>query len=259
MHNLDASPYVQEPYDSLKLLTERILECATYVEVKTYFYDAGSPYNAEDYGPTGDTPASRKSKSFSKKEKPRKVDKTLGILDAYCERSGLSLFQSAHEPTMEDCEKLFELLAEGENTQILIPLRIDGRTGCALYIIGKDYFQDFSPRSGKNNRNSCAYGILSQSMESPIGYVLLDCFDPYQSIEEALPAYELERSSALAELSMRNRLLPPGTPEIFSSYGQQFAITESELAETKRNLDLEFEDFLSAPTGKQAHLPPYFR
>lgn len=259
LRNLANSTYLREPYETLTTLTERILECATCVEVKTYFYDAGSPYNAEDYGPTDDTQASRKSKTPSKKEKPRKVDKTLGILDAYCERSGLSLFQSAHEPTMDDCEKLFELLAEEKNTQILVPLRIDGRTGCALYIVGRDYFEDSSLSSGKNNPNSCAYGILRQSTEPPIGYMLLDKFNPYWSIKPAIAEYELEQSLALAELSTRNWPLPPGTPEIFSFYGQQFAITESEISETKRNLASKYEEFLSTPPMKQARRPPRFR
>lgn len=144
---------------------------------------------------------------------------------------------------MAECETLFELLVEGDNTQILIPLRIDGLTGCALYIMGRDYFEDLQS-SRQSTPYACAYGILRPSTDSPIGHVLLDFFNPDLSIEEALADYELEKSDALAELSSLNQYLPAGSPESFSVYG--YGITERERAEAKKNLDFEFKKFLKA-------------
>lgn len=258
------SNYAQPPYEALRELTHAILRCAAHVEVKAFFYDAGYPLNDNSYGNIPEKNGGRKPRRQSaggdnaatdagRGRKPR-VDKTLSLLDAYCAAGHLSLFHSGAEASLEDCKRLYELLVQGDNEKVLVPLRVDSRTGCALYIVGRNFYANMyagietmkRAKNYRNSHNACAYGILqldSTTDDLPLGYTLSDWFDAYTSLEEAIVQYENVCIDTLAEIREDNEELPPGSPAVFAIYRKSTIpeVTPKELAMAYEEEQAEYE------------------
>lgn len=281
--NFEESIYTHSPYNALETLTCAIFGSAVHVEVKAFFYDAGYRLNGKNYGDIQEPDRNRKlqhqghvcndrTKKAGQGRKPR-VDKTLSLLDAYCSRNRLSLFHSGLNASLEDCRKLFTLLSDAGNRDALVPLYVDSRTGCALYIVGKNFYENFYRHCGTENmvreyrqsKNTCAYGILRFTKDSPsgdfvLGYTLSDWFDEYVSLEEAIVQYENECSSVLVEISETyNQTLPSGCPEVFQIYGSPVIpeITPLELAAARTEEQSEYEAYLKALETKPEHSRPF--
>lgn len=277
--NFAGSIYTQEPYHALEDITRALCSNAIHVEVKAFFYDAGYRLNDKSYGYIRESDADEnhqcrkrvcdsKVKKTGQGRKPR-IDKTLSLLDAYCQSNRLSLFHSGPNVSLEDCRKLFALLSNEGNRDVLVPLLVDSRTGCALYIVGKNFYADFYAHCGtadmirdfQRSDTSCAYGILRFTRNSPsgdfvLGYTLSDWFDEYVSLEEAIVQYENECSSVLLEISETyNQTFPPGCPEIFQIYSRPAIpeITPSELAMAHEEEQAEYIAYVEALETKTDH------
>ncbi len=261
LSRFEKNHYFNPPYQSLALITEEIVNRATNVEIKAFFYDAGYSLTDYQYGNLSKKPeaVSMKNRADSKKSARNKIDKTLRLMDIFCEQNGYSLFSPNTFPSIEECKTMFSLLKNSDNHNVLIPLRIDPRTGCALYIVGRSFYEclytdkeTFSKtKAFKENNDACAYGILSLyepfdnssvawkiHPDHSIGYMLTGYFDEYSSFEEAFSAYEDDCSDSLLELSETyNQTFPIGYPPIFKQY--ELII---DLEPTKEDLDnMRFE------------------
>lgn len=273
LEKVSKTSYAQKPYQELRILTEGLLDCATKKSVKDFFYDAGYPYREtepdEEYGTLKNVSYREKqnpSASFTKrqanaknKREPR-VDKTLNLLAAYNERHPGRLFQA---PTVskEDCEKLFRQLFRGNNQEVLVPLRVDPLTGCALYIIGKSYYEPFYEEASglkkerfKKSPGACAYGILKLIDDSwtgaSVGYLLSDWFNFYgekgiNNIDEALDAYKDACQATENDLKDYNQTLPPGCPSVLLQFSHSVPkrLTPDELEMARLAEQKEFEEF----------------
>lgn len=276
--NYARSIYTQKPYHALGDITHAICSNAIHVEVKAFFYDAGYRLNDKSYGYIRESDAvenhqcqkrvcDSKVKKTGHRRSPR-VDKTLSLLDAYCKSNKLSLFHSGPSASLEDCRKLFALLSNGENRDVLVPLYVDSRTGCALYIVGKNLYADFYRHCGtadmvrdyQRSGSACAYGILRFTKDSPsgdfvLGYTLSDWFDEYASLEEAIAEYESECSNILVEISENyNQTLPSGSPDVFQAYSRPAVpeITPMELAAAREEEQTEYMAYIEELKTKPA-------
>lgn len=256
--------YTLKPYTKLSNITKIIIDRATNVEIKAFFYDAGYPLTAfqdRTMYNNADKPLV-KNQSGSRRITREKIDKTLSLMDIYCEKKNYSLFSTNSHPSTSDCEKLFSLLVQGENQEVLIPLRVDVQTGCALYIIGKKHYEciyaemklSLKVQKFKHNRDACSYGILelytpyddnNTSLDHSVGYMLLNDFGKYSSFEDAENDYKEYCRNSLEDLrEIYNLSLPEGCPSVFYKYSlaSSLSITSEEYNETKREFDKEFED-----------------
>lgn len=274
--NYAESIYTREPYHALRDITRAICSNAIHVEVKAFFYDAGYRLSDKCYGDIREADAGEKHqcqkrvcdskvKKAGQGRNPR-VDKTLSLLDTYCQSNRLSLFHSGPNASLEDCRKLFTLLSNEGNRNVLVPLLVDSRTGCALYIVGKNFYEDFYRHCGtadmvrdyQRSDSACAYGILRFTKDSPsgdfvLGYTLSDWFDEYASLEEAITEYENECSSILVEISESyNQTLPAGSPEVFQVYSRPAVpeVTPMELAAAREEEQAEYMAYIKELEAK---------
>lgn len=122
---LERSPFAAPPCGELLEIAETVMERATHMEIREFFYDAGYPLTSE-----------------GKKTRGRRMDKTLCLLEAYCEKKGYALFDDRRKLRDADCGTFFNGLNRGiARRDIFFPLKVDARTGCGLYIIGRDLYQ----------------------------------------------------------------------------------------------------------------------
>ncbi len=122
---LNQSSFAMPPCGQLLEIAETVMERATHMEIREFFYDAGYPLTEE-----------------GKKIPARRMDKMLCLLEAYCEKKGYALFDDRKRFSNKDCDILINGLNGGVSRKdIFFPLKVDARTGCALYIIGRDLYQ----------------------------------------------------------------------------------------------------------------------
>ena len=272
--------YFKAPYKLLTSITEEIVNSAAKVEIKSFFYDAGYSLTDNQYGNLSKKKedASMKKKSASKKNSRNKIDKTLRLMDIYCEQNNYSLFPPKTFPSIKECKTMFDLLKNSDNSKVLIPLRIDPRTGCALYIVGKRFYEclyageetSSITKKFKKNSDACSYGILSfcdpfanlaeakkiQPYYS-IGYMLTGYFGQYSSFEEAFSAYEDCCSDSLLELGESyNQTFPKGYPPTFKQYEfiDDLEPTKEDLANMRIEINSEYEHDLKNSNKTQYEL-----
>lgn len=269
--------YTLKPYTCLRQITETIIERAKNVEIKAFFYDAGYPLISTQFGEVHNKgELSTTNKIISSKR--QKKDKTLSLLDIYCKNQDLSLFSDTSYPSANDCDTLFSQLVHSKNHEVLFPLRVDARTGCALYIIGRKYFECLyaeKPNSRrslefKQNKNACSYGILSlfepfientnskgmQYLDHSIGYMLIEGFGIHSSFVEAYENYLEECSEVLVQLIEKNGQYPlKEYPHLFNRYCSlpNLEISVEERMETFREDKEELEEYLKAQDIKHSY------
>lgn len=217
MHNLDGA--VKErlskiPFKELECMTRRLELVSLQVEVRNFFYEIGLPI----------TDANKPQKENAEKRKAeRKKDPSLNMLDAYCAKKNLSLFAPSvrvQQDNEEDYDAFFQKLVNAGNSDIIIPLMIDSRTGTALWIIGRQYIHDFQyvvqKKENKNYENyCCAYGILelntwdsradiSGKYQERISYHVMNYLFDYSRAREE---YEIVRRTTLASIRGYNNSL----------------------------------------------------
>lgn len=255
------SGYLIKPYIDLQEITKIIIERATNVEIKSFFYDAGYPLTEYQYRTVNDKGEDKKNNLKHKQR--NKIDKTLSIMDIYCKKRSFSLFSNESYPSFNDCETLFSLLVNSENDDVLIPLRVDIRTGCALYIIGRKFYEclyaekrNFTQiQKFKKNNNACCYGILTlyspfteplNASDHSVGYMLVEDFGMYSSFAEAFNEYQVECNNVLSQISEDyNQKLPVELPSVFKQYALfgELELTGEEISNMNNEINQEFEAF----------------
>lgn len=217
MHNLDGAAkerLSKIPFKELECMTRRLELVSLQVEVRNFFYEIGLPI----------TDANKPQKENAEKRKAeRKKDPSLNMLDAYCAKKNLSLFAPSvrvQQDNEEDYDAFFQKLVNAGNSDIIIPLMIDSRTGTALWIIGRQYIHDFQyvvqKKENKNYENyCCAYGILelntrdsradiSGKYQERISYHAMNYLFDYSRAREE---YEIVRRTTLASIRGYNNSL----------------------------------------------------
>lgn len=133
----DTDDIRMDPED-LAQLQEELLSRLLKLDIQTFLYDVGYPLN----------------RKMDHEYKSRKKDRTMDMLDAYCEENHIYFgnqktsestqrVNGLSEKQMTFCmEKYRELKADEENDSIVLPVLIDSFTGAGIYIMGKSYFPD---------------------------------------------------------------------------------------------------------------------
>ena len=247
---LRESPFAEPPWELLSELGETVLERAAHMEIRAFFYDAGYPLTEE-----------------RKKNRARRMDKTLCLLEAYCGEKGYALFDDRKRFSDGECEAFFRgLNREDGRRDMFFPLKVDSRTGCALYIIGRSLYQGNHPgypekkeilrkeerkpgrgmRAGKGKRPErvCCYGVLRASTDvqaGTVGYVL-DDGDAFGSLEVACNAYQEACDEAWEEICENfRRSMPPDCPQVFRDYFRSgYGADPEEIAAARQETEREF-------------------
>ncbi len=241
---LERSPFAAPHCGELLEIAETVMERATHMEIREFFYDAGYPLTSE-----------------GKRTRARRMDKTLCLLEAYCERKGYALFDDRRKLRDADCGTFFNGLNRGTaRRDIFFPLKVDARTGCGLYIIGRDLYQrNYRPlypereargrgmeRGRKKARPEriCCYGVLRMSTDveaGTVGYVL-DDGDAFGSLELAQNAYREACDEAWEEICENfRRRMPPDCPQVFREHFRSgYGADPEEIAEIRQETEREF-------------------
>lgn len=106
----------------------------------------------------------------------RKKSRDMAVLEAYCEDKELDLVHHRDWGTssgrltqreLEQWESLFQSLRrDGSRRKVLIPIRIDPRTGAGLYIVGSDYYpKDLYVEKDRQGACYYAYFYLDEMAE----------------------------------------------------------------------------------------------
>ncbi len=192
--------------------------------------------------------------------KVRSHNTLLELMEAWCERKGLSVLPDAYSGPVdtEKYQKAFEAMNDAKKTEGLIPIKVDASTGGGLYIIGKDlYDKDSFPYPGSY---SCGIGIIGDvdNRENEVVicmYARLEQgdfdFAPWASgdfpnVKEAVAWYDnvfLKSDDRLNGMRERNGIAPKGMPDGFSKYFEDGyeddfnILTDENMEETARELE----------------------
>lgn len=225
---------------TLRKITGEIQDMILQQDINTFLYDVGFVGNGK--------------KPFSSRKKDRSMD----MLDAFCEEEGISLFgqqvavlsetkHPVNEQYMEDCDKLLQLLNDKKRSHVFLPVMIDPATGVGIYIIGKAHFAS-NMKIQKKMKRSCGYGLVQfTGVDDENGTVFTIDMDVYDisTLKEAKEWLETNtRPEALEQYQDYNKILPKGAPEVFKSYFSTSHLWEKddfeqEKEETKKWLEKE--------------------
>lgn len=231
----------------LYVLHQELLDRILQSDARTFLYDAGYPIN--------------KGTVCHPQKAPRKKDRTMDMLNAYCMENGISLYQSLPgsssftiggwtEERKERCEQLYQRLKGFGGEALILPVEIDPLTGAGLYIIGKEHF----PKELYSKINgACCYVCFYLNMlelskqfislqwgsDKMDGTILELCGCP--SLEEALSWYfHTVRENAFEFFKDTNWDMPKACPDEFKCYfygEKQLAeepLSEEELLEVRK-------------------------
>lgn len=226
-------------------LTRQVLACAVHQEVKQFFYDRG--FATAELGEAPKKHAANSAPEDTTKPARVKTGKTLALLDCWVERYGSwprrKPVTAAAPVSAEQCEQVYEVLLQSGREDVLFPLRVDPATGCALYIVGKQYYRQWYERDPDLDRRKqgqrmldrnpkcCCYAVLSLDRsggaDGRSGFLLDDTgFDYFPSAQTALDEFtEFYCENAAEELAEALRGLPPAA---FAAFGLQPATAEPE-------------------------------
>lgn len=215
-------------------LHEELLKCALEVDARTFLYDAGFPASAQEAGAA-----------------PRKKDRLLDMLDAYCEENryflqrrtfagqGARGGQTLDEEQRGRIEAFYRMLRDGKDaafSRVVIPVQIDPLSGAGLYIMGKNRFGS-APAIQKRIRGNCCYvcfylgdidideeveaimfSWIPGEKERGVDECLTDMCG-FPSLDEALSWYqELFQQKAYGYFRELNSAPPPNCPRELSVY-----------------------------------------
>lgn len=201
-------------------LLKRTLE----IDAKTFMYDAGFPLSAE------------RDETIA----PRKKDRLLEMLDAYCRENRLLLqrkafagqdpygAQSLSGEQKRRIEAFYRSLKKSpKNERIFIPIRIDPCTGAGLYITGKEYYEHI-PSLYKSIKGSCCYALFClEDIPPEDGWIFLQysaenegIYD-FPNLDEALSWYTAKcRENGFSYFREVNGPVPADCPEELRAYFQ---------------------------------------
>jgi len=227
---------------------EDLLKRALELDAKAFLYDAGFPISS---GPIA----------------PRKKDRLLDMLDAYCAENQLSLQRET--PADQDLcgnerfDIFYKELKRSRNTGILLPVRIDPRSGVGLYIIGKKYYRD-APSVYRRIKGSCCYtfffldDVPAEDGEVSLVYRMDEEVQDYPNLDEALCWYsEKCRENGLRFFRAVNGPVPADCPEKFRAYFQGGRALDGrdsgELPVSREEMEREAAEFGEPPKGRKGN------
>ncbi len=224
----------------LDLLMQMFLAEALVQEAKDYLYDAGF--------------------SISRKTpKPRKIDRTMQLVDCYFKRKDSAYFLEGYDPQaglqndpdqekIEDMKILFSLMDRDPKCDTaVVPVVIDPQSGAGLYIYGMASDSEDDPiylnnpilaRRAKNGHH-CFYtifeywGSLRDTDDSDYapGRLIYRQYiknkdthfesTGYIDLEDALHDYKKVIRERINDMFVYNEHMPEGVPERFIKYFQQ--------------------------------------
>lgn len=224
-------------------LTRQALTCAVHQDVKQFFYDRGvtaaEPAKAKKRRAANGAPEGGETARV-------KTGKTLALLDRWVERYGSwperEQGLAAAPVGAEQCEQVYKVLLQSGREDVLFPLRVDSVTGCALYIVGKQYYRQWYRRDPDPRRRAqalrmlerrqkcCCYAVLSLDRSGGAdgrpGFLLDDTgFDYFPTAQVAMDEFKLFCEDAAEELLQALRGLPPAA---FAAFSLSPARTEPE-------------------------------
>lgn len=221
LERLNREGFFEPPYGKLMKMTDAVLDVAVAYNIKEFFFDTAVEKQA-DYAVVKRPGASEAKEGGSRAER---VDKSLKLIESYCEKRGKSLFGTGDrkDPGDIECEKLYRGLLEEGNEEVFVPLTIDRATGCGIYLIGKTYFEGSDT---EESEDCCAYGVLyfddDYGEGIKTGYHISNRFGEFQNYNEARFdgdwSYEKMRQDAEAAFQELNGAMPDGVPQIFRRY-----------------------------------------
>ena len=158
----------------------------------------------------------RKSTNSSKKAGGHK-NTALNLVDMWASEHDM-IGSDSGEVLLTDCEEMFRLLKKNPLYQrVKIPVRIDNKTGAAIYIVGNEYY----PGKHKLQNLSCQLAIYGPSAETEKHEIhFLD--GPFPSVKEALDFYTKVIPECMDTLTLDNCEAPIGTPKAFEKYFDSF-------------------------------------
>jgi len=252
---LEEAPAEQLAPREWKALREELLKRALEIEAKAFLYDAGFP--ASDQGRT---------------IPPRKKDRLLDMLDAYCGERRLSLQGTASragtpaedqedEAWKQRFDEFYRELKRSGNTGVLLPVRVDPRAGVGLYIIGKKYYRG-APAVYRSIRGSCCYAFfyLEDLPPEEDGPALIYRADgeaqDYPNLDEALCWYaEKCRENEFRFFREANGAAPKSCPEAFRDFFEDGWDREGPLSVSQEELEQEAASFGEPPKRRKRPLP----
>jgi len=206
---------------------EDLLKHALEIDAKAFLYDAGFPVSS----PRGTIA-------------PRKKDRLLDMLDAYCKENQLSLqrkaltgpaartsvppdSQEVRRAQKKRFETFYKELKRSKNTGVLLPIQTDPYSGAGLYIIGKKYYRD-NPSIYHRIKGSCCYtfffldDVITEDGEVSLVYRMDEEVQDYPNLDEALCWYaEKCRENSLRYFRAVNGPASVSCPEEFRTYFQR--------------------------------------
>ena len=217
---------------TLRKITSEIQDMILKQDINTFLYDAGFETSQE------------------KPSTSRKKDRSMDMLDAFCEEEGISLFgqQAAalsktknpfNEQYMEDCDRLLQLLNEKKRNHVFLPVMVDPATGVGIYIIGRAHFKG-NIETQRKIKNCCGYGLVSfTGVDDENGMVFSIDMDVYDisNLKEAKEWLETSaRPDAFEQYQDYNKTLPNGAPKVFQSYFSTSNLWEEHDFETEKEI-----------------------
>jgi len=240
------APAVRLSREEWACLREDLLKRALELDAKAFLYDAGFPVS-------------------SKPIVPRKKDRLLDMLDAYCAENQLSLQRKALTGQAlcgkEQFEVFYRELKRSKNTGILLPVQIDPCSGVGLYIIGKKYYRD-DPAVYRKIRGSCCYAffflddVLSEDGEVSLVYRMDGEVQDYPNLDEALCWFaEKCRENSMRYFRAVNGPVPAACPETYRAYFQEDrtrnGLNAEELSVSREEMEWEAAKFGEPPDRRK--------
>lgn len=237
-----------------------VLDAAVVQDAWTFFYDAGlCKKKKRQKAGKDEEPGEETAEDISpNRHTPRRKDRVLGMLDAWCKEThhslrwdGASGFDEMDKDWRKACNDMFLLLQRMEEpTSFILPVRVDPRTGIGLYMVGIDYF-----RNVKTN--------ILERLEAPKQNCVFLCFGPY-AFFNFTDHVKTEASEDIDENIADNfymNMLPVKT-ETEPLFGVTLEDGEALFNYILKNEDLAYECFrvnnIIAPPGTPKLLQIYF-
>lgn len=130
IEGLEEGGYLCPNSTKVEKLVNTVLDVAVAYDVREFFS-----------GIDLDGSKVKRSKKGAGKRAER-VDKTLYLLDKYCKRKGISLFQptATSRASAMEYNTLLEVMDEEGDRDLFLPVYVDADTGCGIYILGLNHF-----------------------------------------------------------------------------------------------------------------------
>lgn len=245
--------YGQVSGQELDKLRKWVLDAAAIQDAWTFFYDAGFCKKKKKLEKDEEPGEETVEDTSPIRREPRRKDRVLGMLDAWCREThhslrwdGASGTGEADENWRKACNDMFLLLQRMEEpNSFILPVRVDPRTGIGLYMVGIDYFQNLKARILKNlqvPKQNCVFLCFgpyafynftdngkTEAVEDIADNFYMNML-PVKIETEPLICVTLEDGEALFDFIMKNEdlayecfrmnnmIAPPGTPKLLQIY-----------------------------------------